>query len=72
MEKPDKAEKAIRFGCGFIFALAFLGIVAVDLLATTEFSGIAVILLIAIFIGILAMKKGDSFWRSLGDRHWWW
>ena len=72
MEKPDKAENVIRFGCGFVFALAILGFSAVKLLVNTEFIGIAVILLIAVFVGVLAMKKGDSFWLSIGKHHWWW
>jgi small-conductance mechanosensitive channel len=72
LEQPDNAEKAMRFGCGFVFALAVLGFGAFRLLVSEGLLGLAVILPALILFGILAMKKGDSFWRWFSDWSFWW
>ena len=66
--EPDSFEKRLRFGCGFVFG----GIVALFIVAreVTAFTGPswAAVLGIAIIIGLLAMRYGDAFWRSIS--HW--
>ncbi len=68
--RPDSVDKGVRFGCGFVvgFLVAFL----IGLRVVSEFTGSswAIIVGIAVLIGILAMAFGDSFWDWL--RYWFW
>lgn len=71
---PDRAERGIRFGCGF-FAGAVLGSLWA---AFYVGGGIAVILLLggglALVFGVFAVRHGDRFWDALLRwlRWWWW
>jgi len=69
VEPPDRLEKGIRFGCGFVFGC----VVAVGGLLSSLWSGqfIAALILTAGLIGgYAAMRLGDRFWEHL--RRWWW
>ncbi len=69
---PDRAEKGIRFGCGFLAGAVFGGLWAVNLAA----DDLAVVLLLAgslaLVFAVLAVRHGDRFWHALGRWLWWW
>ena len=58
--KPDGPEKAIRYGCGFVFGVVFsLGLAfKLDNTALAIFA----IGIIAVICAILARFMGDDFW----------
>jgi hypothetical protein len=72
--RPDRAEKTIRFGCGFIF----LGPAALFLFLSSypEHPWLVVVAAIAVgaAAGVLAMRFGDRFWERIAPLlHWpWW
>jgi hypothetical protein len=68
MTVVDGAEKAIRFGCGFIFGAIFGGLLAVRTFYQNGYEILAATVAIAILIGFLAMHFGDRFWLSM--KHW--
>lgn len=65
MSSPDPFEKCIRFACGFVFG-AMVGtlMVARDVTALTP-NALGVVALISLATGLLAIRYGDEFWRSL-------
>jgi hypothetical protein len=69
VEPPDRLEKGVRFGCGFLFG----GALGVGALLTSLWSAhyiVTCVLVIALICGYAAMKFGDSFWENV--RGWWW
>jgi hypothetical protein len=69
MRRPDKTEKALRFGCGFTFGLV-AGFFAAFRLVMSTWGELAALAFASAFIcGLLAMKYGNAFWHSLKD--WW-
>lgn len=71
MESPNKTEKGIRFGCGFILGLILGGLGAAKMFYDSGNTIVAVTLFVALFLGLAATHFGDSFWQSL--KHWvWW
>lgn len=67
--EPDKTEKSIRLGCGFAFGLIVGFFWMAEAVMDSWGLPAAIIFVIAIICGVLAMKQGDSFWHSL--RSWW-
>ena len=67
--QPDKTEKALRFGCGFIFGLVAGFFTAFQWVMSTWGGLAALAFASAVICGLLAMKYGDAFWYSLKD--WW-
>jgi hypothetical protein len=68
MEPPDRLEKGIRFGCGFLFGC----VVATGALLTSLWSGHAVAagcVLVGLFCGGAAVRFGDRFWENV--LRWW-
>jgi hypothetical protein len=68
VEPPDRQEKGIRFGCGFLFGC--MG--AVGALLTSLWSAhrvAAVCVLAGLICGYAALKFGDDFWEHI--RRWW-
>lgn len=70
MEKPDRIEKEVRFGCGFAFGLLVGFFVAARHIYNSAGWLAVVTLVIAILCGLLAVRYGDRFWHSL--KNWWW
>lgn len=71
MNDPDKTEKGIRFGCGFLVGLVFGGLGAARLFYESGNTIVAAALVFAVIFGLAAMQFGDRFWHSL--KHWvWW
>ena len=68
MEPPDRLEKQIRFGCGFILGC----FVAIGALLTSLWSAhtvIACCVIAGLLCGYAAMKLGDAFWERV--IRWW-
>jgi hypothetical protein len=63
--KPDKTEKAVRFGCGFTFGLVVGLFYALDWVMDSWGGFAAALFFSAVICGLLAMKYGDTFWCSL-------
>ena len=66
--KPDRTEKGIRFGCGFVFGLV-VGLFTALTWIIDSWSIAVIALIAAVVCGLLAERCGDAFWRSL--RNWW-
>jgi hypothetical protein len=69
MEPPDRLEKGIRFGCGFLFG----SLVTVGWLLTSLWDAhkiIACCLLAGLLCGYAALRFGDTFWENVS--RWWW
>jgi hypothetical protein len=70
VEPPDRLEKRIRFGCGFLFG--FVSAVGALLSSLSSGREIAVWVLIAgLICGYVAMRWGDRFWDGLRRWGWW-
>lgn len=71
MEPPDRQEKRVRFGCGFLFGSA----AAASAMFWSFWSGHAIIgwcFGAGLVCGYAAMRFGDSFWEAV-NRWWgWW
>lgn len=71
MRTVDRAEKATRFGCGFLLGIVLGGLFAARLFFDNGHSFLAATILVATILGLAAMRFGDRFWFSL--KHWvWW
>jgi uncharacterized membrane protein YgaE (UPF0421/DUF939 family) len=67
----DRAERATRFGCGFLLGVVLGGLLAARLFFDNGYSFFAATTLVATILGLAAMRFGDRFWLSL--KHWvWW
>ena len=69
MEPPDRLEKCVRFGCGFLFGC----VVGAGALLTSLWNAhyiLASIVALGVPCGYAAVKFGDSFWDTV--RRWWW
>lgn len=65
--KPDKSEKRIRFGCGFVFGLIVGFFFTLSHIIETWGGVILIALSVAVVCGLLARRYGDDFWYSLKD-----
>jgi len=64
VEPPDRLEKGIRFGCGFLLGC----VVAVGALLSSLWSGreiVAWVLLPGLVSGYATMRLGDRFWDAI-------
>ena len=68
----DKAETSVRFGCGFVFGLMCGTGTLVFGLATRERAAVALVVVVAVVCGLLAVRYGDLFWKRLSGWFWWW
>ncbi len=70
---PD-LESPVRFGCGFMIGLFVPFLWGFFWEVTTIGWGImAVCVIFALIFGVLSMRYGDRFWRSLVKFwHFWW
>ena len=69
MEPPNRLEKSIRFGCGFLFGC----VLTVGRLLSSVWSGqyiASLVLTAGLVAGYAAMKLGDRFWENI--LRWWW
>ena len=65
VESPSTLEKAVRFGCGFVFG-CFAGLLGVLSLITWKGHYIvAGCALGGLLCGVAAMKYGDRFWLRI-------
>ena len=69
MEPPDRLEKRIRFGCGFLFGLLVAGAITrlLSVFTVNGYYGLAVFVGAGVAFGWLAMRYGDEFWLGLRD-----
>jgi len=67
-DRPDRFEKGVRFGCGFILGLAVGLWSATQIVFDTWGAYAIIVLVLAVACGILALRYGDAFWSNL--RHW--
>ncbi len=66
MQPSDKTGKALRFGCGFVFGLAFFGISSIWFVIEEPGNYVAAILVGASVFGLAALRFGEAFWRVIG------
>ncbi len=76
MDPPDRLEKGLRLGCGFLFGcLAGLWF-AFHILPFESLYILCGCLAGAAFCAILALRFGDRFWMQLSritrSGYWWW
>ena len=82
MEPPDRLEKGIRLGCGFVFG-CFIGfLVALQFLAWDGLNFGVGVLVGGLVCAFSALRYGDRFWLGLSRfinwgawpswREWWW
>lgn len=69
---PDRGEKGVRFGCGFLLG-AVLGFIG------AAFNGAGTVRVAALVAGgaavlggTLAVRYGDRFWYALRHLFWFW
>jgi hypothetical protein len=72
LASPDKTEKAVRFGCGFIAGLAVGGLGTAYAFYDSGFPIIAISIGVALVFAFAALRFGDSFWRWLSRFSIWW
>jgi hypothetical protein len=72
-DKPDKLEKAIRFGCGGMFGLFVSFYVGLKFffIPNNWVAWLAAAVCAAFICGLFAMRRGDRFWEGI-KRLWWW
>ncbi len=63
MHRADKTELGMRFGCGFVFGLAFFGLFSMWFAYEDRGFTVVVILVAAFAFGLAALRFGDAFWR---------
>ena len=69
MEPPDRLERGVRFGCGFLFG-CFVGVGALLTSLWKAHYIVACIVAVGLLCGYAALKFGDGFWGNV--RRWWW
>jgi hypothetical protein len=69
---PGRADKQIRFGCGFVFGGGMGFLLALRYLVETLGPLIGCTLAGGLLCGWLAMRYGDHFWTDLLHRLFWW
>ena len=70
---PERADKQIRFGCGFLFGCGAGFLVALRHLVESAGPLAGWTLAAGVICGWLAMRYGDRFWTDLLHRlSWWW
>jgi hypothetical protein len=68
VEPPDRLEKGIRFGCGFLFGVCLaVGAALISLWSGHTVAGSG--LLAGLLCGWASLKFGDRFWHQV--RRWW-
>jgi hypothetical protein len=68
VEPPDRLEKGIRFGCGFLLG-CFIAVGALLTSLSSAHSLAASCMLIGLICGWAALRFGDRFWDHV--RRWW-
>ena len=72
MNPPDTEEKAIRFGCGFVFGGAAFAVGSI-VSFSNGYTFLAMLFFAGAGCGLLAMHFGDAFWKYVARHsHWWW
>ncbi len=68
--EPDTLEKCVRFACGIVLGLVFgffyflaNGIQSIEVF-------VLLLAIFSIFLGWLAMKYGDAFWKNFFKFPW--
>jgi thiamine transporter ThiT len=76
LEPPDRAEKVIRFGCGFVAGVFVVGVGGITIFLWSRYYAVTACLIVGLVFGLLALKYGDAFWESEWFRRiwsgWWW
>jgi len=78
VEPPDRLEKGIRFGCGFLFGVFITFASGLAYLLWNTHYLVAACIVLALLCGYCAMRFGDSFWTKfswLWSQTWsgpWW
>jgi hypothetical protein len=67
--EPDKTEKVVRFGCGFVFGLVIGFFTAITCVIESWSIVVLIAFGAAVLFGWLAKKYGDAFWNSM--KNWW-
>lgn len=67
MQPPDRLEKGIRFGCGFVFGciIAF-GALLTSVLTVGTHNAVAWSVIFGLLSGYAALRFGDGFWKFVG------
>ena len=63
MNPADNTEKAIRFGCGFVFGLALFSLSSIWFVYEDRGFYLGTVLVAAVLFGLAALRYGDAFWR---------
>lgn len=73
MEPPDRLEKGIRFGCGFIFGFLMVGLGALVTSVVYVHHAVAWSVIAGVLCGYAALRFGDAFWKFVGrlGLPWW-
>lgn len=75
MEPPDRLEKGLRFGCGFIFGcvICFGALLTSLILTVNVHSAVAWSIVVGLLCGYAAVRFGDAFWKFVGrlGLPWW-
>jgi hypothetical protein len=73
--RPDRTEKGLRFGCGFVFIAPVVFLTLARSLPEDLITAATLALLAGAVAGVLATVFGDRFWErvaSLFDWVRWW
>lgn len=71
MNSLRNTDKALQFGCGFVFGLIVFGLGgAVFYYRSNSF--LAFVFIGALIFGLAAMYFGSDFWRAIKNFAWWW
>jgi hypothetical protein len=70
--QPDREEKILRFGCGFLMGALIAFVAGFSSAAIDGFGWISFIVASAIVFGVLALLFGDRFWHHLFGLFRWW
>lgn len=72
MEPPGREERAIRFGCGFLFGLLVFGFGGRWYALWRGGWYWGAVAFAATLCGVLATRNGDRFWQWWAELRWWW
>ena len=72
MWPPDAAEKGIRFGCGFVLGAFVVAVTSVTWLLYAGWGFLAMVVVVGVIFGLLAMRYGDPFFERVMKWLSWW